>query len=126
MMNLNPKTVHSIHLAFVAPLLLYTGYTLKQGRKLPNGVPQLLAATGAAALVYHGYHAYQKTQKGQSLVTSYGLQTNTFHLLLVAPLIAYTGYQLMQNQKPQKWQTTALVILGGGALLHHALQLMRK
>ncbi len=125
-MTLDPKTVNTIHLAFVAPLLLYAGYNLRRGQKLPQGVPQLLTATGLGALAYHGYQTYQKMQKGTSLTTNYGLQANTFHLLLVAPLVAYTGYQLMQNKKPAPWQSTALVILGGGALLHHAMQLMRK
>ena len=93
---------------------------------MPNGVPQLMAATGAAALAYHGYQAYQRMQNGEALSSSFLLQANTFHLLLVAPLLAYTGYQLLQNQKPQNWQTTALILLGGGALANHMLQLMRK
>ncbi len=120
------KAINTAHVALIAPLLLYTGYTLQQGNKLPRAVPQLLTAAGIGVLVYHGYQAFQKLQAGAKLTTSYGLQVNAFHALLLAPFLAYTGRQLLRNQNVQPWQRTALMLFGGGALAYHASRLLRR
>ena len=73
-----------IHLLFVVPLFLYVGFTRSE---TPRWLYLALLAIGVIVLVYHGFKLIVrlKNRSGYSWV-------NAIHVLLVAPLLMYIGY----------------------------------
>jgi hypothetical protein len=80
-----------IHLLFVVPLFLYIGFTRAE---TPRWLYLALFAIGVIVLVYHGFKLIVRlsTRSGYSWV-------NAIHVLLVAPLLIYIGYNKKETPR---------------------------
>jgi hypothetical protein len=92
-----------IHLLFVVPLFLYVGFTRAD---TPRWLYLALLAIGIIVLVYHGFKLIVrlKNRSGYSWV-------NAIHVLLVAPLLIYIGY----NKKETPRSAYELLLMAGFA-----------
>lgn len=92
-----------IHLLFVVPLFLYVGFTRAD---TPRWLYLALLAIGVVVLVYHGFKLIVrlKNRSGYSWV-------NAIHVLLVAPLLIYIGY----NKKETPRSAYELLLMAGFA-----------
>jgi ABC-type uncharacterized transport system YnjBCD permease subunit len=92
-----------IHLLFVVPLFLYVGFTRAE---TPRWLYLALLAIGIIVLVYHGFKLVirLKNRSGYSWV-------NAIHVLLVAPLLIYIGY----NKKETPRSSYELLLMAGFA-----------
>jgi hypothetical protein len=92
-----------IHLLFVVPLFLYVGFTRAE---TPRWLYLALLAIGVVVLVYHGFKLIVrlKNRSGYSWV-------NAIHVLLVAPLLIYIGY----NKKETPRSAYELLLMAGFA-----------
>jgi hypothetical protein len=92
-----------IHLLFVVPLFLYVGFTRAE---TPRWLYLALLAIGVIVLVYHGFKLIVrlKNRSGYSWV-------NAIHVLLVAPLLIYIGY----NKKETPRSAYELLLMAGFA-----------
>jgi hypothetical protein len=92
-----------IHLLFVVPLFLYVGFTRSE---TPRWLYLALLAIGVIVLVYHGFKLIVrlKNRSGYSWV-------NAIHVLLVAPLLMYIGY----NKKETPRSAYELLLMAGFA-----------
>ncbi len=92
-----------MHLLFVVPLFLYVGFTRAN---TPQWLYLALLAIGLVVLVYHGFKLIVrlKNRSGYSWV-------NAIHVLLVAPLLIYIGY----NKKETPRSSYELLLMAGFA-----------
>lgn len=92
-----------VHLLFVVPLFLYVGFTRAE---TPRWLYLALLAIGVIVLVYHGFKLIVrlKNRSGYSWV-------NAIHVLLVAPLLIYIGY----NKKETPRSSYELLLMAGFA-----------
>ena len=60
-MNLSYDVIYLIHILFVAPLLMYSGYTgySNCSKKNEKGIFLLLGAIGLVVALYHGFLFYK-------------------------------------------------------------------
>jgi hypothetical protein len=104
-----------IHLLFVVPLFLYVGFTRAE---TPRWLYLALLAIGVVVLVYHGFKLIVrlKNRSGYSWV-------NAIHVLLVAPLLIYIGY----NKKDTPRSAYELLLMGGFAAAgYHLFSLVKQ
>jgi ammonia channel protein AmtB len=80
---MNSIFVHLFHIIFVGGLFLYIG--IKQ-KNMPLFMYNIILALGIIILVYHGYKGFNKIMSGKNA------WVNLFHVLIVAPLLIYIGY----------------------------------
>lgn len=92
-----------IHLLFVVPLFLYVGFTRAE---TPRWLYLALLTIGIIIFVYHGFKLVirLKNRSGYSWV-------NAIHVLLVAPLLIYIGY----NKKETPRSSYELMLMAGFA-----------
>ena len=81
---MNTVFVHLFHIIFVGGLFLYIG--IKQ-KNMPSFMYNVILATGILILFYHFYKGYKKIIQGKNA------WVNLFHILIVAPLLIYSGYE---------------------------------
>ena len=80
------------HIALVVPLFLYVGF---QRAASPEWIYNLLFGLGLFVLAYHGVKA------GIRLMSkSMGAWINLIHVLIVAPLMIYIGYNGKKTGRP--------------------------
>lgn len=104
-----------IHLLFVVPLFLYVGFTRAE---TPRWLYLALLAIGVIVLVYHGFKLIVrlKNRSGYSWV-------NAIHVLLVAPLLIYIGY----NKKDTPRSAYELLLMGGFAATgYHLFSIVKQ
>lgn len=104
-----------IHLLFVVPLFLYVGFTRAD---TPRWLYLALLAIGVVVLVYHGFKLIVrlKNRSGYSWV-------NAIHVLLVAPLLIYIGY----NKKETPRFGYELLLMGGFAAAgYHLFSIVKQ
>lgn len=114
--ELDQRVLLSIfHIFVIAPLFFSVAY-MRAGS--PDWLYWILLVLGLVVLVYHAYRAYIKyVFKGNSL------WVNLIHVLFVAPLLIYIGY----NQKESLRFAYELLFMGGFAVLgYHTLSLVRS
>ena len=80
---MNSTFVHLFHIIFVGGLFLYIG--IKQ-KNMPLFMYNIILALGIIILVYHCYKGFNKIVSGKNA------WVNLFHVLIVAPLLIYIGY----------------------------------
>ena len=51
--------VNALHFLFIGPLLAWAGYKLQNGKRVTDLEQTTMLFLGVAAVVYHGYKAYQ-------------------------------------------------------------------
>ena len=92
-----------IHLLFVVPLFLYVGF---KRAETPHWLYLSLLAIGIIVLIYHSFKLFVrlKNRSGYSWV-------NAIHVLFVAPLLIYIGY----NKKETPRFAYELMLMGGFA-----------
>jgi hypothetical protein len=73
------------HVLIVGPLFLYVSLT---AASLPAFAFPSLLALGVILLGYQGYKAYTKIMSGSG-----GYKINLFHVIAVAPVLLYIGYE---------------------------------
>ena len=113
---MDPHIVIAIfHIIFVVPLFLVVGFLRAN---TPDWVYWVLLILGLFIAVYHLYKLFLRyTHK------SGGQWINLIHVLFVAPLLVYIGY----NKKESLRASYELLLLGGfGALGYHVLSIARS
>lgn len=96
------------HIFAVVPLFLYVA--LSRGNTASFMYPVLLVL-GAFIFLYHGYKAVIRYLAGSSM-----LWVNLFHVILVAPVLMYIGYNGKDTTRPFY---ELLALLGFSALGYH-------
>ncbi len=102
--------VNLFHVLLIAPLLVYGGY---YGSKSIPQVFTAFMALGILVALYHAYKIYER--RDQSF--SYWKAINIFHILFIAPLFMYIGYN-GADTNPQVF--TLLLIMAPFILAYHA------
>jgi ABC-type uncharacterized transport system YnjBCD permease subunit len=104
-----------IHLLFVVPLFLYVGFTRAE---TPYWLYLALLTIGLVVLVYHGFKLIVRlsTRSGYSWV-------NAIHVLLIAPLLIYIGY----NKKDTPRSSYELLLMAGFAAAgYHLFSIVKQ
>jgi ABC-type uncharacterized transport system YnjBCD permease subunit len=104
-----------IHLLFVVPLFLYVGF---KRAETPHWLYLALLTIGSIVLIYHGFKLIirLKNRSGYSWV-------NAIHVLLVAPLLIYIGY----NKKDTPRSSYELLLMAGFAAAgYHLFSLVKQ
>lgn len=96
------------HIAFVVPLFLYVGF---QRAASPEWIYNVLFGLGLVVLAYHGVKAGIRLMTG-----SMGAWINIIHVLIVAPLMIYIGYNGKKTGRPAY---EMLLMVAFGALGYH-------
>jgi len=105
---MNDTVIHLFHIIFVGGLFLYIG--IKQ-KDMPNFMYNLILGVGVVILLYHGYKGFSKIAKGKNA------WVNLFHILIVAPLLIYIGYE---KQNTPKYFYEFIFMLAFAAIGYHA------
>lgn len=114
-MELDQHFVLSLfHLLFVAPLLLFVGFTRAA---TPPWLYMALFAIGAVIFVYHSFKLVirLKNRSGYAWV-------NMLHILIVAPLLLYIGYH---KKETPRFAYELLLMLGFAATGYHIFSIVR-
>lgn len=104
-----------MHLLIVVPLFFYVGFSRAS---TPRWLYLTLLTIGAIILVYHGFKLIIriKNRSGYSWI-------NALHVLLVAPLLIYIGY----NKKETPRSAYELLLMTGFAATgYHLFSLVRQ
>ena len=104
---MNSTIVHLFHILFVGGLFLYIG--IKQ-KNIPNYMFNIILFIGVFILLYHGYKIYVKIKNGQNP------WVNLFHILVVAPLLIYIGYE---KQNSPRYFYEIIFMLAFAAIGYH-------
>ncbi len=83
--------VHLFHIILVGGLFLYVGI---KRNVTSNFIFKLLIILGVVILLYHGFKAYSKVKQNKNP------WVNLFHIIIVAPLIIYIGYNGPETKRP--------------------------
>lgn len=104
-----------IHLLFVVPLFLYVGF---KRAETPHWLYLTLLVIGIFIFLYHGFKLIVrlKNRSGYSWV-------NAIHVLLVAPLLIYIGY----NKKETPRSSYELMLMAGFAAAgYHLFSIVKQ
>jgi FtsH-binding integral membrane protein len=114
--EIDPHIVIALfHIFLVAPLFFVVAY---MRGNTPEWLYWVMLILGLVVLVYHSYKGYIKY-----MFKSNSVWINLIHVLFVAPLLIYIGY----NQKESLRFAYELLIMGGFAVLgYHTLSLIRS
>ena len=99
--------VHLFHILIVGSLFLYVGI---KSTNTPASMYPVLLTTGAVILFYHAYKVYLKVAAGKNP------WVNLFHILIVAPLLIFIGYN---RQTAPRYAYEFLLMLGFAAIGYH-------
>jgi len=97
-----------LHVAFIVPLLLWVGFNRAA---TPEWVYTLFTGLGILVFLYHGYKAV-----GRWFAKSPVIWVNLIHMILVAPLLLWIGYNGKKTERPAY---EMLLLLGFSALGYH-------
>ena len=115
MMNVdNHFMLALVHLLFVVPLFLFVGI---MRASTPNWLYNALLMIGAVILVYHGFRLIVRLQTRSS-----GAWINAIHLLIIAPLLLYIGYD--KKETPRN-AYEILLMLGFAAAGYHLYSMVK-
>ena len=106
-------SLHLFHIILVGGLFLYIGINEKN---TPNMLLNALLPLGIIILLYHLYRSYVKLTTGKSI------WVNLIHILLVAPLLIYIGYN---NKTTARLYFELLLMLGFAAIGYHGYYLIK-
>ena len=102
-----------LHVAFVVPLLLWVGFNRAA---TPEWTYTFLLGLSILVFLYHGYKAI-----GRWLAKSPVIWVNLIHMILVAPLLFWIGYNGKKTERPAY---DMLLLLAFGALGYHLYKLV--
>lgn len=108
---MNSTLVHLFHIIIVGGLFLYIG--IKQ-KNMPSFMYNVIFGAGILILIYHGYKGISK------IITGKNAWVNLFHVLIVAPLLIYTGYK---KQNTPRYCYEFIFMLAFAAIGYHAYYL---
>ena len=100
------------HVLFVGPLFLY----VSTATSLPAFVFPSLLTLGIILLGYQGYKAYTKIMSGSG-----GYKINLFHMIAVAPILIYIGYE---KPDPTDFVYQLLLMLAFAVIGYHGYYLI--
>lgn len=103
--------VHLFHIIIVGSLFLYVGI---MRNNIPHIMFPILIVLGVIIILYHVYKIY-KSPKTSCI--------NYIHILLVAPLLIYIGYNA--EQTPRKYYEL-LLMLGFAAIGYHGYYMIQE
>jgi membrane-bound metal-dependent hydrolase YbcI (DUF457 family) len=106
--------INLMHVAFIAPLLIYVGFARDT---IPEWLFYVLGALGVFVLLYQLYKAYGKIKEGKSAWIQW------IHVFLVAPLLILLG---VLRKDTERRYFEMLLLLGLGALGYHGIYLIRE
>jgi hypothetical protein len=103
------------HITIIVPFFLYIGYVRAN---TSNWLYMTLITVGFVIFIYHGYKLALRLRvhSGYSWV-------NALHVLLVAPLLMYIGYN---KKETPRFAYELLLILAFGAGGYHTMSLIRS
>jgi hypothetical protein len=102
-----------LHVAAIVPFLLWVGFSRAA---TPEWAYQVLFALGLLVGLYHGYKAV-----GRYIAKSPVIWVNLIHVLLVAPLLLWIGYNGKKTERPSY---DMLLMLAFGAFGFHLYKLV--
>lgn len=105
--NMNLEIIHLFHIIFVGGLFLYIGI---QQKNIPNFMYNIILAVGILILLYHGYKGINKVISGKNA------WVNLFHVIIVAPLLLYIGYN---KEKTPRYFYEFILMLAFAAIGYH-------
>ena len=108
---MNLVFVHLFHIIFVGGLFLYIG--IKQ-KNMPPFMYNVILATGILILFYHFYKGYKKIIQGKNA------WINIFHVLIVAPLLIYSG---LEKENTPRYIYELIFMLAFAAIGYHGYYL---
>ena len=101
------------HILFVVPLF---GYVAFQRAATEDWIYNILLALGGIVLFYHGYKSAVRLLAGSTFAW-----VNLFHVLIVAPLLIYIGYN---GKKTPRAAYELLAMAGFAALGYHIYSIL--
>jgi hypothetical protein len=105
-----------IHLLFVVPLFLFVGF---KRAATPQWLYMAMFAIGAIILVYHGFRLIVRLQTRSSAAW-----VNAIHLLIVAPLLLYIGYDKKETPRSAYELLLMLGFAAGGYHLYSMVKML--
>lgn len=102
--------VHLFHIIIVGGLFLYVGINRLSSSKY---ILNLLFIMGIIILFYHSYKIYIKLNKNMNP------WVNFFHVIIVAPLLIYIGYNSLIGTDIKRYYFEFLLMLGFSAIGYH-------
>lgn len=102
------------HLLVIAPALLYVAFSRAA---TPGWAYSTLLFVGLFIIAYHGYRAFVRIVKKSSYAW-----VNLIHVMVVAPLIIYIGYN---RQDTPRAAYEMLAMLGFAAVGYHLYSLIK-
>lgn len=107
--------VRLFHIIIVGILFLYVGIKRQTTSKY---IFTLLFVIGIIILFYHLYKTYIKLTKNVNP------WVNLFHIIIVAPLIIYIGYNGLNEMNIPRFYFEFLIMLGSAAIGYHLYYIM--
>ena len=115
MIELDQHFILSItHLLFVVPLLLFVGF---KRAATPPWLYMAIFAIGAIIIVYHGFKLIIRLRTNSGYIW-----VNILHILIVAPLLLYIGYN---KKNTPRFAYELLLMLGFAAAGYHIFSLVK-
>jgi hypothetical protein len=105
-----------VHLLFVVPLFLFVGI---MRASTPNWLYNALLVIGAIILVYHGFRLVVRLQARSSAAW-----INAIHLLFIAPLLLYIGYDKKETPRSAYEILLMLGFAAGGYHLYSMVKML--
>jgi hypothetical protein len=102
-----------LHVAVIVPFLLWVGFSRAA---TPEWAYQVLFALGLLVGLYHGYKAV-----GRYIAKSPVIWVNLIHVLFVAPLLLWIGYNAKKTERPPY---DMLLMIAFGAFGFHLYKLV--
>jgi hypothetical protein len=106
--------VYIFHIIIVGSLFIYVGITKD---KMPNVMYSILFYLGIIIFFYHIYKVYNYIKIGK------GYWVNLIHILIVAPILVYIGYN---REKTRRLFYEILLMLGFAAIGYHGYYLIKS
>jgi hypothetical protein len=104
-----------VHLLFVVPLFLGIGYLRSS---IPHWLFLVVLVLGIVILIYHSYKLFLRLK-----IKSNYIWVNAFHVLLVAPLLIYIGYN---KKDTPRFAYELLLMMAFAAGGYHLFSLVRE
>jgi hypothetical protein len=115
MIELDQHFILSItHLLFVVPLLLFVGF---KRAATPHWLYMAIFAIGAIIIVYHGFKLIIRLRTNSGYIW-----VNILHILIVAPLLLYIGYN---KKNTPRFAYELLLMLAFAAAGYHMFSIIR-